>query len=175
MTSSKEDLLPALRQKNGADCTDAWLSRALRKNVAGVSTAVVGVGESSTTVRASFHEAGNASKKGSVILKVASDKEESRQHGIRTLSYEREVRFYREFAKQLPTIPEVYATALDSDGLFTIVMEDFADATQIDNMHGCEPDVARKVLTALAQTQGPRMGDWMWAGQASPFCASHMS
>jgi hypothetical protein len=100
-----------------------------------------------------------------VVLKVASDKEDSRQHGINSLSYEREVRFYEEFGKQLPTIPDVYATALDQDGLFTIVMEDFAMATQIDNLVGCEPDVAKKVLSALAHTQGPRMGDWMWAGQ----------
>jgi hypothetical protein len=62
--------------------TEAWLSAALKRPVAGLKVTTIGVGESSKALRCSFHEPANPSVEQSVVIKLAADNEISRKHGI---------------------------------------------------------------------------------------------
>jgi hypothetical protein len=130
-----------------------------------VSQLTIQQGESSKNLRAAWHDPTNPSSKHSVIVKLASDKDESRRHGIEARAYEREINFYQTFGNKYAGVPRVYLAFQDESGLFVICMEDFPDAKQIDNLVGADLQTAKDCLTALARVQGPTLGEWMGAGQ----------
>jgi chemotaxis regulatin CheY-phosphate phosphatase CheZ len=93
----------------------------------------------------------------SVIAKVPSADEASRQLAAATGAYEREVLYYQGLDQHTAVCtPRCYHTAVAEDRLrFVVLMEDLAPARIIDQLQGCGPDEAALALGQAAALQGP--------------------
>ena len=90
-------------------------------------------------------------------------------------AYAREISFYRELAERIGgPLPACHLALYDeTEGWFTLVLEDIAGAEQGDQIAGCGPDEARLALQALARIHAPVLGDLhvgaaSWLNQPSP-------
>jgi len=97
----------------------------------------------------------------SIIGKFISDDSSSRQAGISSNTYIKEVRFYQLLQ---PTVdiqtPMVYFTDIEpSSHDFCLMMEDLYPAKQGDQIQGCDVNRATLALKQLAKLHGPRWGD----------------
>ncbi|MDG2113434.1 MAG: phosphotransferase, partial [Actinomycetota bacterium] len=97
----------------------------------------------------------------SVVAKFASLDEQSRETGIQTLTYEREVAFYREL-RDTVAIASPHAYAVDirpGTSEVVVLMEDLAPRVQGDQLAGCSVAEAELAMIEAARLHGPRWGD----------------
>jgi thiamine kinase-like enzyme len=97
----------------------------------------------------------------SVVIKLAAEDETSRSTGISLGIYEAEIRFYQEIAPRIggPLARCHLATVDQSEGWFTLVLEDVAPAVQGDQIAGCSVEQARLAVRELARLHAPVLGD----------------
>jgi hypothetical protein len=149
----------ALLAKTADDITSLWMGRVLGVDDAQVERVqAIGTGQMSQNYRVEFRVDGEHR---SVVVKLASSNETSRATGVQMGAYWREVEFYRNLAPKLGwPIPKCDLAVNDeTDGWFTLVLEDVAGGTQGDQIAGCTVDEARTALASLAAIQAPVLGN----------------
>lgn len=161
----------------------AWLTDVLRdqgllaagSRVAAVRRTPVGTGQMADTVRFSLDHDPPGAGPPSVVGKFASQDEQSLSTGRIMRAYEVEVRFYTEVAPKVGTrLPRLLFAALDPvDSWFTLLLEDLDDATQGDEIAGCDRTVAAAALDQLAALHAPCWEDpdlarHSWIDRSSP-------
>jgi len=137
----------------------SWLAQVLsRSGLELLGSEPIGTGQMSQSHRIRFRAGGGAQE--SVVVKLASDDPASRATGFGMGAYRREVAFYTELAEVLggPLARCHYAAYDEAEGWFTLVLEDVRDATQGDQIEGCDAARAELALGALASIQAPVMG-----------------
>ncbi len=153
--------VPVLRGPQ--ELTSAWLAAALGGGpIAGFTIEPIGTGQMSETRRVSVEYApGAQSGPASVVLKTASEDENSRSVGVRLGVYEREVCFYRELAPRVGgPLPQCHVAVIDPrEGWFTLLLEDVAPAVQGDQIAGCSVAQARLAIQQLAELHAPVFAD----------------
>jgi hypothetical protein len=97
----------------------------------------------------------------SVVIKLPSPDETSRQTGVALRNYERETKFYNEIAATVDiSVPRCHHASWDeATGDFVIVLEDLGPAAQGNQIDGCSVDIAHRAVLELARLHGPRWGD----------------
>ena len=138
-----------------ADLTAEWLSCALPRPVRDVERQQIGTGQIADSVRLSItFEDGERT---SLVAKVTSAVEASRQAAIMTRTYEKEVGFYSDLAAELPVrTPRCWWTGFEqSTAAYCVLLEDLAPAEQGDQMRGCSVDEAALAIDEVALLHGP--------------------
>jgi hypothetical protein len=164
---------PELLIRRPDEITGEWLSAVLgRPGLELRSTDRIGTGQMSRSYRVSF---GADGAEETVVVKLASDDESSRNTGVGMGAYLREVAFYENLADRLgDSVPACHFAAYDEgEGWFTLVLADIAGATQGDQIEGCTAAQAELALDALARIHAPVMGDLAlstaeWLNQPNP-------
>lgn len=149
--------VPVLRTVD--DLTTQWLTAGLGQPVRGFDVGPIGTGQLSGTFRVVLDWDGPVE---SVIIKLADTDPAVRSSGVSLGLYEREVRFYREIAEKLPTsgLAHCHAAAYDdSEGYFTLLVEDVSPAHPGDQIAGCSVDEARAIVIELAKIQAAVWGN----------------
>jgi Phosphotransferase enzyme family len=141
------------------DVSAGWLTGVLQDNnvlppgsrVASVATTPIGTGQMSENHRIAITYDGPAGPAG-VVLKVAATDERSRRTGAEYGAYEREVRFYDQFADPVhsPVARCLYARIEPETGWFTLLLEDLHPAEQGDQIAGCSIERAQAAIDGLA-------------------------
>jgi aminoglycoside/choline kinase family phosphotransferase len=92
----------------------------------------------------------------SVVAKVASADEASRQMAATTGAYRREVLFYQRLAGRVQTrTPEYFYAEIADDGVsFVALLEDLGPATMVEQIGGCTADQAALALGQAAALHG---------------------
>ena len=95
----------------------------------------------------------------SVVAKVSSSDEASRQMAAATAAYRREVLFYQRLANRVQTrTPDCYyADIADDDVSFVALLEDLGPARTLEQIGGCTADQASLALGQAAALHG---GSW---------------
>jgi Phosphotransferase enzyme family len=161
------------------DLDAAWLSAALGAGtVASFSSEPIGTGQMSEShrLRLRYTEAEPApGAPETVVLKLAAADTASRATGVGLGIYAREVRFYDELAPRIGgPLPACSLARFDeSEGWFTLLLEDAAGAEAGDQIAGCSVARARLAMAALARLHGPVLGDQTlastdWLNRPSP-------
>lgn len=149
-TSSTESVL-----EGPDDLTADWLTTTIGAGVvSGFQCSPIGTGQVSDCHRISLNYAPGETGPQSVILKVASGDDTSRQTGAAMGLYASEVRFYREIAPHLAggPIPPCYHAAIDDEtGLFHLLLGDAAPAVAGDEIRGATPRQARLAVGELGR------------------------
>ena len=141
------------------DITDGWLATVLSLDAVDIGEVTrIGTGQMSQSHRVTFTSDG---AEGSVVVKLASDDEASRATGVGMGAYYREVAFYRHLAPVVGgSLPTCHLAEYDeTEGWFTLVLEDIVGATQGDQISGCTPDQAEVALRELARLHAPVLND----------------
>jgi phosphotransferase family enzyme len=126
--------------------------------VDGVNCSRIGTGQLANSYRLELsYRCGGDIGPTSVIGKIPSADEASRQLAAATGAYEREVHYYQRVdCHAAVCTPLCYYTAVAKDRLrFVVLMEDLAPARIIDQLQGCGPDEAALALGQAAALQGP--------------------
>jgi hypothetical protein len=166
------------------DLVDAgWLTTILRgrgllaagTRVVRVTPTPVGTGQMADTVRFAMEYDPIGAGPASVVGKFASQDPQSLATGRIMRAYEVEVRFYAEVAPRVATrVPRLLFAALDPvDAWFTLLLEDVHDATQGDEIPGCDASVAAAALDQLAALHAPcweepDLAGRSWIDRSSP-------
>jgi len=97
----------------------------------------------------------------SIVVKLASLDEQSRQTGVDTMTYEREVEFYRSVSETVDIChPRVFHVDIEAGTpKVVVVMEDLAPREQGDQLAGCSIVEAEMAVVEAAHLHGPRWGD----------------
>ena len=145
------------------DLTAEWLATALGAGpIAGFHIESIGTGQMSESRRVviDYHTRARGAP-ASVVLKTASENENSRATGVRLGIYESEIRFYRELAPRIggPLAGCHLAVTDPGEGWFTLLLEDVAPAIQGDQIAGCRVEQARLAIHQLAKLHAPVFGD----------------
>jgi Ecdysteroid kinase-like family len=154
---------PVLRLPD--DLTTEWLASALGTGpIDAFSTESIGTGQMSESRRVAIEYANGAGAGPStVVLKTASEDQNSRSAGIGLGVYDREVRFYTELAPRLGAggpLAECHLAVIDpEEGWFTLLLEDVSPAVQGDQIAGATVEQARLALHALATLHAPVFAD----------------
>ncbi len=155
------DQTPVL--KLPGDITGEWLELALAAGpVSDFTVEPIGTGQMSESRRIRIqYGSGPDSGPASVVLKTASEDENSRGAGIGLGVYEREVRFYRELAPRIGgPLAQCHLAVIDpKDGWFTLLLEDVSPASQGDQIAGCSIEHARLAVHELARLHAPLFAD----------------
>jgi hypothetical protein len=152
------------------EITGEWLAAALGREALEVrSVERIGTGQMSRNYRVSF--GGDET----VVVKLASDDENSRGTGVGMGAYLREVAFYNNLAGRLgDSVPDCHLAVYDeAEGWFTLVLADVVGARQGDQIEGCSPAEAELALAALARIHAPTLNDLGlstadWLNQPNP-------
>jgi hypothetical protein len=145
--------------REAQDINAGWLAQVLsRPGIELLGTEPIGTGQMSQSHRVRFSEPGGPEE--SVVVKLASEDHTSRATGFGMGAYHREIAFYRELAARIggPLARCHLAEYDDSEGWFTLVLEDQRDASPGDQIAGCDAAAAEIALSALARLQAPVMG-----------------
>ncbi|HTZ88198.1 MAG TPA: phosphotransferase [Solirubrobacteraceae bacterium] len=147
----------------------AWLQDALGSGpIDSFVTEPIGTGQMSESHRVSLTYADPATVAAptSVVLKLAAQDTASRATGVGLGIYAREVRFYDELGPRIGgPLPSCSAALFDeSEGWFTLLLEDAADARPGDQIAGCSVAEAHLAMRALARLHAPVLGDHALAG-----------
>jgi aminoglycoside/choline kinase family phosphotransferase len=91
-----------------------------------------------------------------VVAKVASTDEASRQMAAATAAYPREVSFYQRLANRVETrTPDCFYADIADDGVsFVVLLEDLGPATTLEQIGGCTADQASLALGQAAALHG---------------------
>ncbi len=159
------------------ELTAHWLEEALGTGpIRGLRVEPVGTGQMSETRRVRLdYGPGASSGPATILLKTASEDENSRAAGVGLGVYEREVSFYRELAPRIGgPLPACHLAVIDpEEGWFTLVLEDVAPALQGDQIAGCSVEQARLAIRELARLHAPvfadpQLGATAWLNRGSP-------
>lgn len=154
---------PVLRLPD--ELTNEWLANALGAGpIDAFGIESIGTGQMSESRRVSIEYAGGADAgPATVVLKTASEDQNSRSAGVGLGVYDREVRFYTELAPRLGAggpLAECHLAVIDpEEGWFTLLLEDVSPAVQGDQIAGCTAEQARLALHALATLHAPVFAD----------------
>lgn len=145
------------------EASTRWIAEILGTGpVRSMGLAPIGTGQMSLTYRVSV-DYGDREQAGpaTVVMKLAADDETSRSTGIALGIYEAEVRFYQELAPRIggPLATCYLARFDETEGWFTLVLEDVAPAAQGDQIAGCTVEQARLAVSELARLHAPVFGD----------------
>ena len=151
------------------ELTAEWLAAALgRDSLRLTDVERIGTGQLSETLRATFDG-------GTAVIKLAAQDPTSRATGVGMGAYLREVSFYQKLASRIVgPVPKChFADYEPAEGWFTLVLEDIANATQGDQIKGCDVEQAALALRALADIHAPVLGDVAlgssdWLNQPNP-------
>src|SRR6516225_2708914 len=123
------------------DLTPEWFTEVLRSggtlgaqdSVASVDATVIGTGQVGFVVRAQLGYNGASAGPASLVVKLPSTDDGSRQMGAAMGIYESEVRFYQEIAPRLSAaIPAMHWGDVEpASGRFTLVIEDLLDSSDV--------------------------------------------
>jgi aminoglycoside/choline kinase family phosphotransferase len=117
----------------------------------------IGTGQMAASYRLELRYATpSADAPDTVVAKVASTDEASRQMAAATAAYRREVSFYQRLATRVETrTPDCfYADIADDDVSFVVLLEDLGPATTLEQLGGCSPDQAALALAQAAALHG---------------------
>ncbi len=155
----------------------AWLHATLGSGpIEAFSTEPIGTGQMSESHRVSLMYADAAPARGgaagresgpaTIVLKLAAQDTASRATGVGLGIYAREVRFYDELAPRIGgPLPGCSLALFDeSEGWFTLLLEDAVGAQPGDQIAGCSVEQARLAMHALARLHAPVLGDPALAG-----------
>ena len=144
--------------------TPGWITEVLAQagvnaKVTGFTASSIGTGQVGENVR--FKLTGTGDLPASIVGKFASADPVSRQTGIDTANYLREVHFYRHLQSKVAIqTPQVYfADSNAGTHEFVIMMEDLAPGEQGDQLGGCGGEQAALALVQLAELHGPAWDD----------------
>lgn len=152
---------PASVARTTDDLTPDWLAHALgHASVRVASITPIGTGQMSQNHRVCFTADGREEEE-SVVVKLASADPNSRATGVGMGAYRREVSFYGGLAARIggPLVGCRYAAYDESEGWFTLVLDDIRGAAQGDQIAGCSPEEALLAVRTLARVQAPVLGD----------------
>ena len=92
----------------------------------------------------------------SVVAKVASTDETSRQMAAATAAYRREVIFYQQLSERVETrTPECFYADVAGDNIsFVALLEDLGPARMLDQLGGCDADHAALAIGQAAALHG---------------------
>ena len=148
---------------NPEDVTSNWLTDVLRFDgqsgtVESFTAKSIGTGQVGENVR--FTLSGTGDLPETLVGKFPSPDPMSREAGISTQNYRREVHFYNQIRNtvNIQTPHHLFAD-VDDDHNFVIMMEDLAPGDQGDQLAGCGAEQAELAMVQLAHLQGPRWGD----------------
>jgi hypothetical protein len=147
------------------DLTAPWLRTALANVSEGAVVAVtaepIGNGMVADSLRLHLTWDPPAAGPGSIIAKVASSREESRQAAAMTRTYLLEAGFYNELASTVDVrCPTSYLSIYDpASGDYVVLLQDMAPAVTGDQLTGCSVDEAAAALPQLAALHAPRWSD----------------
>ncbi|MCZ7528431.1 MAG: ecdysteroid 22-kinase family protein [Acidimicrobiia bacterium] len=148
------------------DVTPEWLTGALvgsgaaprGARVVGLSSETVGNGKIGENVRFVLDWSGPSDGAPSTVVgKFASPDPTSRQAGIMTGNYLKEVLFYRELATTVAIrAPRCHAAEIDTEtGEFVLLLEDLAPCETGDQIRGCTVDQAALAIEELPRLHAP--------------------
>ncbi|HEX3909255.1 MAG TPA: phosphotransferase [Solirubrobacteraceae bacterium] len=151
------------------DLDETWLSAALGAPIESFASEPIGTGQMSESHRITLAYANPAAERDAprtVVLKLAASDTASRATGVGLGIYAREVRFYDELAPRIGGPLPACTLALfdESEGWFTLLLEDAADAAPGDQIAGCDVAQAHVAMSALARLHAPVLGDDALAG-----------
>lgn len=175
--------------RSADDLTAAVLDTALRAagqlhrgTVTDLRVASVGTGQMADSLRVTIGYDGPTDGPASVVAKLASTNATSRSTGRIMRAYEAEVGFYNDVAHTVDVrTPACHLAAIDLDTHdFVLLLEDLAPATQGDQLVGCDPTLAEKVLDQAAAYHAPRWNDPAlaaigWLNRSTPETAATTS
>jgi hypothetical protein len=151
----------------------SWLAAALGTGpIEAFSTEPIGTGQMSESHRVSlaYADAGEATGAtpgpATIVVKLAAQDTASRATGVGLGIYAREVRFYNELAPRIGGPLPACGLALfdDSEGWFTLLLEDARGAQPGDQIAGTGLAQARLAISALARLHAPVLDDPALAG-----------
>lgn len=164
MTADRATTIP-----DSADALTAdWLTAALRSSgvlhdaaAAHVSTAPLGTGQMSDSVRVSIDYDGPTDAPRQLVAKLPSSDPGTRASALSLRNYEKEVRFYQSLAPTLGVrTPRVYFAAIaEVPDRFVLLLEDLAPAEQGDQLTGCAVGTAETAIGELVGLHAPRWAD----------------
>jgi Phosphotransferase enzyme family len=162
------------------ELTPEWLTAVLRgsgtlgtgQEVVAVKTEVIGTGQVGFVARVQLNYDRAAAGPASLIVKLPSADEGSRQMGAAMGIYESEVRFYQEIAPRVgAAIPTMhYGDVEAASGRFTLVIEDLGPTSDVGDMvRGGTLEQAELAIKILPSLQAPIWNDpdltkLPWAG-----------
>jgi hypothetical protein len=156
------------------DLDPGWLAEALESGpLASFAIEEIGTGQMSESHRISLiYEDPQRAGPATIVIKVAASDPTSRATGVGLGIYAREVRFYRELAPRIggPLAHCRFAHYDETEGWFTLVLEDVAPAVTGDQIAGCSVEQAGLAMRELARLHAPvfadrRLSEADWLGQ----------
>ena len=145
-----------------ADLTPDWLTLAIGGGtVTAADAKAVGTGQVADSIRMKLTWDPPGAGPQSVVVKVTSSAEASRNAARASRTYEVEAGFYRDLANSVPVhAPHCYWAGHEPEtNAYAVVLEDMAPAVQGDQMAGCSIDEAALALDEAANLHGARWGD----------------
>ena len=143
--------------------TASWFGEIFNADVQAVSCKPIGDGLVGMNLRVALEVAPRDSEQvpAALVVKLPSEDPTSRATAIALHNYVREVRFYTELAETVDIrCPQCHhAEWHEETGDFVLVLEDMAPAIQGDQLAGCAPETAARIVTELGKLHGPRWGD----------------
>jgi len=148
------------------DVTAEWCTAALAEELGGAAVTAlavnpVGTGQVADTLRLRLTYDRPGAGPPTLIAKVPSTHDTSRDNSRMTRTYELEASFYRDLANALPVrTPRCYHADHDpvTDG-YVVLLEDVHPAEQGDQIAGCTVAEAEAAVDELALLHGPRWDD----------------
>ena len=152
------------------DLTAEWFTGALREggtiaadtSVRSTTSALIGTGQLGLVARSELAYDGGAGP-ASLVVKLPSQDQGSRQMGAAMGVYESEVRFYEEIAPRLVAaeIPRLHwADVEPATGRFTLVLDDLSGSSDPGDMvAGCSAQQAELAIAELVKLQAPVWDD----------------
>jgi Ecdysteroid kinase-like family len=153
-----------------ADLSAEWFTDLLRRTgdldagtaVRSVDLETIGEGASMMSELARAHLTYDAvtGAPDTLIVKVPTSDEHRLFIAVNTKFYEREVRFYRDLAADVPVaVPRCLFAEIDpATSGFLLVLEDVGHLRQVDQVEGCGWDDAVTAVQALADFHAPNWG-----------------
>lgn len=130
--------------------------------VAAVSLSPIGVGQIADSHRVTAHLSDGTVR--TLVAKSAAADADARSAGQSLGLYRREAGFYRDLAADLSVAApgcwhaEIETTA-DGEENFLLLLDDLAPAETIDQLTGCEVDIASMIMDQAARLHAPRWAD----------------
>jgi hypothetical protein len=144
--------------KSVSECTSEWLSKALNTTITSFESKRIGTGQVSAVHRLTLHYGVDETPgPATIILKVPSEDEGSRQAGILLGLYERETKFYTDVAPQIQggAVSQCYHASFDDKtGAFSLLFSDAAPSTVGDEIHGATLEQAKLAVKELGVIHG---------------------
>ena len=151
-----------------AGITPNWLTQVLRDSgdlgdasVVSVSARPLGTGQMCDSFRLTLAYSSDCGAPKTLVVKLPSQDESSRNAAKLVRAYEKEVRFYQHLAAKLSVrAPRVFHCGLAEDTIsFDLLLADLAPATQGDQMVGCTVAEAEDAMDQLVALHAPFWND----------------